>query len=41
MENESSIQLANAMIQFIAYFTPAFIAFLVIEWVVGLFRRDS
>lgn len=36
----SSEQLAQALIQFLAYFTPAFIVFLVVEWAVGLFRRD-
>lgn len=34
-----SITLANAMIQFLAFFTPVFVAFLVIEWVVDFFRR--
>jgi len=33
-------QLAQAMINFLAYFSPAFITFLVIEWVLGLFRHD-
>lgn len=33
-------QLAQAMVEFIAYFMPAFIVFLVVEWVVGLFRAD-
>lgn len=37
----SSEQLAQALIQFLAYFTPAFIVFLVIDWAVGLFRHDS
>jgi len=36
----SSEQLAQAMIQFIAFFTPAFIVFLVVDWVVGLFHND-
>jgi len=33
-------QLAQAMINFLAYFTPVFIVFLVVEWVLGLFRHD-
>lgn len=36
----SSEQLAQAMIQFLTFFTPAFIVFLVIDWVLGLFRAD-
>jgi len=35
------IQLANAMISFLAFFTAPFIVFLVIEWLLGLFRRDN
>lgn len=35
-----NIQLANEMIKFLAFFTPAFIVFLVIEWLMGVFRND-
>lgn len=38
---DSSTQLAQALIQFLAYFTPGFVVFLVVEWVIGLFRHDS
>lgn len=38
---DSSTQLAQALINFLAFFTPAFMLFLVIDWVVGLFRHDS
>jgi len=34
-----SIALANAMVEFLAFFLPAFVIFLVIEWLVDLFRR--
>lgn len=34
-----AITLANAMINFLAFFLPAFVIFLVVEWLVGLFRR--
>lgn len=34
------IQLAQAMINFISFFLPAFIVFLVLEWLLGLFRND-
>lgn len=37
----SSEQLAQAMIEFLAFFAPAFIVFLVIDWVTSLFRKDS
>jgi len=37
----SGIQLAQAMIEFLASFMPAFIVFLVIDWLLGLFRRDD
>lgn len=37
----SAEQLGQAMIDFLAFFTPAFVAFVVIEWAVGLFRRDG
>lgn len=33
-------QLGQAMIDFIAFFLPAFVVFLVVEWLIGLFRRD-
>jgi len=36
---QSSIELAQAMVNFLAFFMPAFIVFLVIDWVTGLFRR--
>lgn len=36
-----SIALANAMVDFLAFFMPAFIVFLVLEWVTGLFRHDN
>jgi len=38
---EASLQLSQAMIEFIAFFMPAFVVFLVIEWVLKLFRRDA
>jgi len=34
-----AIALANAMVEFLAFFLPAFVIFLVVEWLVGLFRR--
>lgn len=37
---EDSIALANAMVEFLAFFTPAFIVFLVLDWALGLFRSD-
>lgn len=37
----SSEQLAQALIQFLVFFTPAFIVFLVVDWLTGLFRHDS
>lgn len=37
----SAEQLAQAMITFLAFFTPAFIVFLVVEWLLGLFRADD
>lgn len=36
----SSEELAQALIQFLAYFLPGFVVMLVIEWVVGLFKKD-
>lgn len=38
METETAV--AQAMINTIAFFLPAFVVFLVIEWLLGLFRRD-
>jgi len=38
---DASLQLAQAMITFIAFFMPAFIVFLVVEWLLGLFRHDN
>lgn len=37
----SSEQLAQALIQFLAFYTPAFIVFLVIDWATSLFRKDD
>lgn len=37
----SSESLAQAMINFISYFAPLFIVMVVVEWLLGLFRRDS
>jgi hypothetical protein len=37
---ENAVTLANAMVEFIAFFLPAFVIFLVVEWLVGLFRHD-
>lgn len=37
---DSAIQLANAMVEFLAFFTPAFITFLVVEWAVSFLRHD-
>jgi len=34
------MQLAQSMITFLAYFMPAFIVFLTVEWLLGLFRHD-
>lgn len=36
----SSEQLAQALIQFLTFFTPGFIVFLVVDWALGFFRRD-
>lgn len=33
-------QLAQAMVEFLAFFMPAFIVFVVIEWAMGFFRAD-
>jgi hypothetical protein len=38
---DPSQQLGQAAIEFIAFFLPAFVVFLTVEWVVGLFRRDG
>lgn len=38
---DPSIELAQAMIEFLAFFLPTFVIFLAIEWVIGLFRRSS
>lgn len=38
---EPELQLAQALVNFLAFFMPGFIVMLVIEWVVGLFRHDS
>lgn len=37
----TSEQVAQALIQFLAFFTPGFIVFLIVDWVTGLFRHDS
>lgn len=37
----SGEQLGQALIEFLAFFTPAFIIFLVVDWITGLFRRDN
>lgn len=34
-------QLAQALVDFLAFFMPGFIVMLVIEWAVGLFRHDN
>lgn len=39
MDNPTAV--AQAMINVLAYFMPAFIVFLVVEWVTSLFRRDN
>lgn len=36
----SGEELAQYMITFLAFFSPAFIVFIVIEWLLGLFRHD-
>jgi len=38
---EAAQDLAQAMIEMLAFFMPAFIVFLVVEWLLGLFRRDK
>lgn len=38
---EPSLQLGQAAVEFVAFFLPAFVVFLVVEWAVGLFRRDG
>jgi len=35
------IEIAQAMINFLAFFMPAFIVFLVIDWLVSLFHYDK
>jgi len=34
-------ELAQAMIDFLAFFSPVFIVFLVVEWALGAFRHDN
>lgn len=36
-----SIELAQAMVDFLAFFMPGFIVFVVVEWAISLFRRDG
>lgn len=37
---ESSLLLAQALVQFLAFFMPGFVVMLVVEWLIGLFRHD-
>lgn len=37
----SSEQLAQALIQFLVFFAPGFVVFLVVDWALGFFRADS
>ena len=35
------IELAQALIDFLAFFAPGFVIMLAVEWAVGLFRHDN
>lgn len=38
---QPEIQLAQALVDILTFFMPGFVVMLVIEWAVGLFRRDG
>lgn len=38
---DPSIEIAQAMVNFIAFFMPTFMIFVVLEWVLSLFRKDG